>query len=533
MTQSEEDVALHRAHEALELGDAEQATYLARSVLEAAQDRQDRLYEGRALACLAHCDRQLSRLRRAYDSSRRAAHLLRMELDLASEVMALTTHAHTATSLGRVDEAVEGALLAVSLSEGLPPSQIQPLAHNYLGTAYFWCKDFTRAEAAFERSAALARAIEPVASPLQPLLNLAFLEAFRYAVLRFEGLRAPPVDRLDARLKTCAVVIEAYGDESLMPGMTVTARTLWHVLNGLADAWAGRLEAAAAELVWSEAWEVRYGQVTWLTGMRRWLQAEVALAQGDPFAALAMGREMITAASQAEHEELARLGHLIVASLLRAQGNRGEEAEELLQLVKRGEANRVEALASRAQAVEWQLEARASADRIGHLETQSRLLERLSLEDSLTGIPNRRALDRKLAAHGATSVPDRHETCLALIDVDRFKQVNDTYSHQVGDAVLKVVADVISSAVRAGDFVARLAGDEFVVLFERATLEDAQRICARMKAAVQGHLWHAIAPGLQVSISVGLEQAQRGESVQSLLQRSDERMYIDKRRASV
>jgi diguanylate cyclase (GGDEF)-like protein len=122
-------------------------------------------------------------------------------------------------------------------------------------------------------------------------------------------------------------------------------------------------------------------------------------------------------------------------------------------------------------------------------------------------------------------------TCVALIDVDRFKQINDNFSHLVGDEVLKVVAAVLKAAVRTEDFVARLAGDEFVVLFGHSPLAAAEQACARMKAAVQAHDWQALARGLKVSISVGLEQARPGESMQALLQRSDGQMYADKRRS--
>lgn len=531
-TDQTQDLALHRAHEALEVGDAEQATYLAGTVLERARSAHNRRDEGRALACLAQCDRQLSRLRRAHGHSQRAAHLLREEQDLPGEVMALTTLSHTASSLGHVDEAVEHAMLAVALSQGLAPSHLQPLAQNYLGAAWFWCKDFDRAEAAFERAAELARAAEPAINPIQPLMNLTFLEAFRFVVLRFEGRDLPPLARLQARLAQCAEAIAGQGYESLMPGHTVTARTMDHVFKGLADAWAGQLESAAAELLWCEAWEARFGRVTWLTGLRCWLQAELAWASGDGGAALGFGRDMVAAAAQAEHEELACLGHQVVATLHRGRGDVRAEADELQRLLQRGQAIRVEGLASRTRAVEWQLQARASADHIEHLESRSRMLERLSLEDSLTGIPNRRALDRRLMSHGTSAPEAALPTCLALVDVDRFKQVNDSFSHHVGDEVLKVVADIMSAAVRAGDFVARLAGDEFVVLFEGASLADAQQICARMKAAVQEHAWEAIAPGLAVSISVGLEQARAGESIQTLLQRSDRQMYADKRRAA-
>ncbi|MFG6488899.1 diguanylate cyclase [Roseateles sp. BYS78W] len=529
VTEGKDDIALHRAHEALQVGDIDQATYLARQVLKSAQASRDVLHEGRALACLADCDRQLSRLRRAHANGQSAVHLLRQAQDLGGEVMALTTLAHVATNLGRVDEAVESALLAVGLSDGLPLSHLQPLVHNYLGVAFFWGQDFGRAEAAFERSADLVHIDEPAASPLQPLLNLAFLEAFRFAVLRFESGIAPPLGKLHTRLADCAEIIERHGDEGLMSGMAEATRSLFHVLKGLAAAWSSDLETAAAELQWCDAWQTRYGRTTWLVGMRRWLETEAAWACNDAGLAAELGREMITAATQSEHEQLACLGHRVVATIERARGHSHAEADELRRLYQREQAIRREALDSRDQAAEWQLQARASADQILRLEFRSRMLERLSLEDSLTRIPNRRALDRQLQSRMTTPTEPGRQTCVALIDVDRFKQINDGFSHHVGDQVLKVVADVLTRSVRTGDFVARMAGDEFVVLFGRATLTEAEQVCARMKSAIQQHDWCAIADGLRVSISVGLEQARADESMQALLQRSDDRMYADKR----
>lgn len=529
--ENEDDIALHRAQEALEVGDVEQALYLARQVLKVAQSRRDLLHEGRALACLADCDRQMSRLRRAFGNSQSAVHLLRMAQDQSGEVMALTTLSHTAACLGRSDEAVESALLAVSLSEGTALSPLQPLAQNYLGTAFLWARDFMRAEAAFERSADLVLADAPGTSPLQPLLNLAFLEICRCAIVRFEHGVTPPVDKLKARLADCADIIDRHGDEGLLPGMVATTRTLSHVLNGIAAAWTGEFDRASSQLMSCDAWETRHSRVGWLTALRRWLESEAAAACGDTGLAVELAREMIAAAVQAEHEELACMGHLLVATLEQRRGDSRAEADELRRLRQREQALRIEALDSRDRAAAWQLQARASADQIQRLESRSRMLEQMSLEDSLTRIPNRRALERRLLARMAPGAGKAEGTCVALIDVDRFKHINDNFSHLVGDEVLKVVASVLTGAVRADDFVARLAGDEFVVLFGHAPLSAAEQACARMKAAIRQHDWQAIAPGLQVSISVGLEQARVGESMQTLLQRSDSQMYADKRRS--
>ncbi len=530
MRNIEGDAALHRAHEALDAGDAHEASYLTQAVLADARERSDELYEGRALTCLAHCDRQLSRLRSAHFLSRRAATLLRENLDLPGEVMALTMLAQTAANLGWLDEAVENAVLASALAGDLPASRLQPMAQNYLGVAFFWCRDYARAEEAFARSVDLARANEPTCSPFHPLLNLTFLEAHRIATAHYEHGAHPSTSILEQRIKSCSEVLERLGGESLMVGMTATARTLWHILIGLERAWNNDFARASAELALSQSWEERNSQSTWLTAMRRWLQFEVALNRDDFKKAERLGREMISAAENAEHEQLACLGHLLVATLLRTRGDSRGEADELQSLMKREQRARFEALGSRAQSARWQLKARASAEQIAQLESRSRTNERLALEDSLTGIPSRRALDRKLLEPRSAASDDLERTCIAFIDIDSFKQVNDTFSHHVGDQVLKVVAEIVSRSVRGDDFVARLSGDEFICLFKGSDLADAQLICERMQLAIRDHDWDAIAPGLRVTISVGVDQAREGESIDCLLQRSDKQMYVDKMR---
>ena len=118
---------------------------------------------------------------------------------------------------------------------------------------------------------------------------------------------------------------------------------------------------------------------------------------------------------------------------------------------------------------------------------------------------------------------------MALIDVDKFKQINDNFSHQVGDQVLKRIAQILRSHVRDDDMAARLAGDEFVIVFKNAELAVARQVCDRIGAAVQSFDWSSIAPGLQSRISVGVAAAQAGDSIESLTHRSDAAMYQHKK----
>ncbi|WMT91640.1 EAL domain-containing protein [Pelagibacterium sp. H642] len=128
------------------------------------------------------------------------------------------------------------------------------------------------------------------------------------------------------------------------------------------------------------------------------------------------------------------------------------------------------------------------------LETAKARIEHNAMHDPLTGLPNRRYLDHILEAHTRQSAGAKGHVSILHIDLDRFKQINDTLGHAAGDAMLIHAADVLKSAVRPTDFVARIGGDEFVILClgKRADIELkglADRIIEAMRKPVsyQGH----------------------------------------------
>ena len=147
---------------------------------------------------------------------------------------------------------------------------------------------------------------------------------------------------------------------------------------------------------------------------------------------------------------------------------------------------------------------------------------RMAREDPLTGLANRRAYDEAVEASCGVAQG------VILIDLDRFKQVNDTFGHAVGDALLVRVADLLRASARAGDLVARFGGDELVVLVQgdSAIVSGVGRRIAAVLAEIP---CEDVAVGLTASASVGWSSFVEGDTSRSLLQRADSQMYRAKR----
>ncbi|SHF58467.1 diguanylate cyclase (GGDEF) domain-containing protein [Geodermatophilus nigrescens] len=152
-------------------------------------------------------------------------------------------------------------------------------------------------------------------------------------------------------------------------------------------------------------------------------------------------------------------------------------------------------------------------------------LRRQAYEDPLTHLPNRRYAEARLdGLLGAGTTP-----ALAVVDVDRFKAINDAVGHPGGDAVLRAVAELLIAGCRDTDEVCRWAGDEFVVLLPDTTAEQAERALERVRRAVAAHDWAALGLTLPVTISVGIASATRGDDRRTLFAAADGVLYDAKR----
>jgi diguanylate cyclase (GGDEF)-like protein len=154
----------------------------------------------------------------------------------------------------------------------------------------------------------------------------------------------------------------------------------------------------------------------------------------------------------------------------------------------------------------------------------ARELERQALEDDLTGLHNRRFMDTDLPREFERTRRFGREFTLAILDVDGFKQINDRYSHQLGDRVLEEVAGMLQSACRSMDGVVRYGGDEFVLYFPEARLSTGRTICQRLLKRVHAHAWQRLAPGLSVTLSIGLASSHGADSAAELLELADSRL---------
>ena len=163
------------------------------------------------------------------------------------------------------------------------------------------------------------------------------------------------------------------------------------------------------------------------------------------------------------------------------------------------------------------------------LAEQSAALERLSLEDALTGVHNRRHLDAQIALEWQRCQRFGHPLTIALLDIDHFKAVNDTHGHVVGDSVLRAIASHLRDHMRRVDIVARYGGEEFALIFLETPLPEAAAVCEQLCVGIGAMNCASIAADLHVTVSIGVAAAEEVSSTTSLLACADARLYAAKR----
>ena len=153
----------------------------------------------------------------------------------------------------------------------------------------------------------------------------------------------------------------------------------------------------------------------------------------------------------------------------------------------------------------------------------------LASHDELTGLPNRHQV-MELLAHEERRAPRQvAPLCISLLDLDHFKNVNDTLGHLAGDEALRRFAAIMGAALRAGDVLARWGGEEFILLLPATPLDEAARVLERLRERCNDRQSWGDRPELQVSFSAGLSAHVAGEPTQLAIARADAALYQAKR----
>jgi two-component system chemotaxis response regulator CheY len=162
------------------------------------------------------------------------------------------------------------------------------------------------------------------------------------------------------------------------------------------------------------------------------------------------------------------------------------------------------------------------------LEEKNRLLEHFALTDSLTGLPNRRAIEAWAAHELPASRRHGFSFWVVLIDLDHFKGVNDAFGHDAGDQVLKVFADVLRSNTRSSDISGRIGGEEFLHVITHADEAHMPMVVERTRARLNAHTFSFNATGVTVTASFGVAEFDRSEPMPAfseLIARADRALY--------
>lgn len=170
-------------------------------------------------------------------------------------------------------------------------------------------------------------------------------------------------------------------------------------------------------------------------------------------------------------------------------------------------------------------------DLTAHYQMQSQLvmltetIREQSLTDSLTGVGNRRYLDSELPRYA--DYAKRHNTplCIAIVDIDFFKSVNDEYGHEIGDQALVHVANYLKTSIRSSDLIGRMGGEEFMIVMPETSLEDAKKRILDLHASYRS----PANLNKRMTFSVGMSCASGDEDYKVTLSRADQALYEAKR----
>jgi diguanylate cyclase len=210
-------------------------------------------------------------------------------------------------------------------------------------------------------------------------------------------------------------------------------------------------------------------------------------------------------------------------------GNIDELNEVMNEVLREMRAAQDDALASHDRMVAVHQEVQEAEDRIRMLEAELQHMSELVREDQLTGSLNRRGLDDVFERETARA--DRRGTplCIAVLDLDDFKKLNDTYGHIAGDGALKHLVKIVKETLRSMDVIARFGGEEFLIMLPETTVDAAVATMTRLQRELTRHFFMHENEKVLITFSAGVALRRPHEDQTELVKRADAAMYTAKK----
>jgi len=152
-------------------------------------------------------------------------------------------------------------------------------------------------------------------------------------------------------------------------------------------------------------------------------------------------------------------------------------------------------------------------------------LERLAVTDKLTGLYNRTKLDDLLQYELDRSQRFGHSFGMVIMDIDHFKNINDSYGHQVGDEILMTLASLIKEHLRSTDKAIRWGGEEFIIIYLETTIDDVLGLAEELRLKIEKHRFETVG---SVTASFGATRYEKGDTISSIIKRADKALYMAK-----
>jgi diguanylate cyclase len=160
-----------------------------------------------------------------------------------------------------------------------------------------------------------------------------------------------------------------------------------------------------------------------------------------------------------------------------------------------------------------------------NLQSSLKVIREMAIHDDLTGFYNRHYLMNLIDSENSRSVRTSSVFSLVMLDIDKFKKINDAYGHQTGDQVLKTFAAIIRGILRKTDFCGRYGGEEFLIMLTQTDIQAARVFAERIRNCVENSFFPCLGPDARVTVSIGLTEHRSQEDIEKTISRADELLY--------